>query len=127
MRRAKLEGRRIGRTLLNIDREQVVADHPSRVHELTLLFARADGSLAGSSQHDRPEPSYCDTGHVDVPADANRATTNSLFGPGCCGNSFATGAAARTVALKDVRAACHGRPFVLLLSDCPQNVSLAMI
>lgn len=48
MRRAKLEGRRIGRTLLNIDREQVVADRPSRVHELTLLFARADGGLARS-------------------------------------------------------------------------------
>ena len=48
MLRAKSEGRRIGRTPLNIDREQVVADRPSRVNELTLLFARADGGLARS-------------------------------------------------------------------------------
>lgn len=48
MLQAKLEGRRIGRTPLNIDREKDVADRPSRVHELTLLFARADGGLAGS-------------------------------------------------------------------------------
>ena len=47
---------------------------------------------------------------------------------GCFGNSFATGASARTAALKNnVGAASPGRPFVALISDCPQNVSLAMI
>lgn len=66
---------------------------------------------------DRPEPSYCGTGHVNVPADANRATTNYLFGPGGCGNSFATAASAWMAALKNVGAAAHGRPFVVLFSD----------
>lgn len=28
---------------------------------------------------------------------------------------------------KDIGAASHGRPFVALISNCPQNVTLAMI
>lgn len=67
------------------------------------------------------------TGNVNVAADVNGATTNYLFGARCFGNSFAT-ASARTVAVKNnVGAASPGRPFVALISDCPQNVSLAMI
>ncbi len=60
-------------------------------------------------------------------ADVNGATTNYLFGARCFGNSFATGASARTAALKNVGAASPGPPFRFAFHDYPQNVSLAMI